>query len=213
MNIKLIAIRISIIVVAFLLCRWGYFLLKDDPGMLLVYFIAIGAIGGFFVVKFVLPWFGDAVSTAILSSGEEVKIDESMKAAAKLAQGDYEGAITEYEKALRENPAQSFPVGEIAKICAEKLHDPQRALQVLEQHLDAREWTEDDAAFLRFRIIDLHVVHLKDFDTAHALLEKVIADFPNTRHSANAHHKLGEVEQAQYKHMMEQRQKASSQEG
>lgn len=208
-NVRLIVIRLCIIGLVLILCKLGYEKLKSDPGMLLVYFIAIGAIGGFAVVKFVLPWFGDAVSTAILSSGEEVKPDESMKAAAKLAQGDFEGAIVEHQKALAENPAQSFPIGEMAKICAEKLHDPQRALGILEKHLAAQEWPLDDAAFLRFRVIDIHINQLKDLDGAHALLEQVIVDFPQTRHAANAHHKLGEVEQAQYKLITEQRLKAA----
>jgi tetratricopeptide (TPR) repeat protein len=211
MNTKLVLIRVGIVALVVLLCKWAYDKVADDPGMLLVYFIALGAIGGFLVVKFVLPWFGDAVSTALLSSGEEVKPTESMKAAAKLAQGDYEGAIAEHEKSLQQNPAQSFPVGEIAKIYAEKLNDPQRAIQVLEQHLAAQEWPLDDAAFLCFRVIDIHLVQLKDYDSAHALLQQVIAEFPNTRHAANAHHKLGEVEQAQYKLAAEKRLKAGGQ--
>jgi tetratricopeptide (TPR) repeat protein len=208
MNTKLILIRLGIIALVVLICKLAYDKVADDPGMLLVYFIALGAIGGFLVVKFVLPWFGDAVTTALLSSGEEVKPTETMKAAAKLAQGDYQGAIEEHEKSLKQNPAQSFPVGEIAKIHAEKLNDPQTALRVLETHIAAREWPQDDAAFLRFRVIDIHIVQLQDFDTAHVLLERAIADFPNTRHAANAHHKLGEVEKAQYKQMTERRLKA-----
>jgi outer membrane protein assembly factor BamD (BamD/ComL family) len=29
------------------------------------------------------------------------------------------------------------------------------------------------------------------------MLEQVIGNFPNTRHSANAHHKMSEIEQAE----------------
>lgn len=184
-------------------------MMRADDGMMLVYVIALGAIAGFLFVKYVLPWFGDAVGTLVFSSGEEVRQDEGLKAAAKLAQGDYEGAIAEHEKTLAKDPAQTFPAADIAKICAEKLHDPQRALQGLLKHQASRAWAEDDAAFLRFRVAELHATHLHDLAAAKGVLEQIIADFPNTRHSANANHKVHELEQAEYKQMMEQRTRKS----
>jgi hypothetical protein len=205
MDIKGIIIRLALIGLAIWLITLGYHKLKDDAAMTFIYFIVIALIGALVVAKFILPWIGDAVSTVVYSSGEEVRPDESMKAAAKLAQGDYEGAIAEHEKSLADNPKQSFAVAEIAKICNDKLGDPQRALAVLQHHLAATEWSEDDAAFLRFRVIDLHVDALKDYDGARDLLQQVIVDFPETRHSANAHHRMNEVEQAQFKALQEQR--------
>jgi len=203
-------IRLCLIVPFLIVVKIGYDRVKDDVGMLLVYFIAMGALGGFLAVRYVLPWFGDAVGTVVYSSGEEITSDEGLKAAAKLAQGDYEGAISEHEKSLAENPAQTYPISEIANISAKKLHDPQRALKVLQKHLAARSWSEEDAAFLRFRVVDLHLDVLKDFSAARNLLEQIIADFPNTRHSANAHHKLHELEQAEYKLIVEQRTQAAN---
>ncbi|HEY1051370.1 MAG TPA: hypothetical protein VGE39_16475, partial [Prosthecobacter sp.] len=64
-----------------------------------------------------------------------------------------------------------------------------------------------DAAFIMFRIADVHLTHRHDFEAARDMLEQVIGNFPNTRHSANAHHKIGEVEQAQFKQLQEQRAK------
>ncbi|HYF34927.1 MAG TPA: tetratricopeptide repeat protein [Prosthecobacter sp.] len=209
MDIKGLIIRVAIIGAAVWLVRFGWNRIGDDPAMLFIYVIVLAVVAGVAMVKWVLPWIGDAASTAMLSSGEEVRPDESMKAAAKVAQGDYEGAIAEYEKSLRENPKQAFAVGEMAKICNEKLGDAQRALSVLNQHLAATQWSEDDAAFLRFRIVDIHVDTLKDFEKARELLQQVIAEFPNTRHSANAHHKMNEVEQAQFKAIQEQRLKSA----
>jgi outer membrane protein assembly factor BamD (BamD/ComL family) len=209
MDIKGLLIRVVVIAVLFWLIRLGWNLIGDDPAILFIYIICLAVVGGVCVVKWVLPWIGDAASTAMLSSGEEVRPDETMKAAAKVAQGDYEGAISEYEKSLKENPKQSFAVGEIAKICSDKLGDPQRALNVLQEHLAATQWSRDDAAFLRFRVVDLYAEALKDYDTARNQLQQVIADFPNTRHSANAHHKLNEVEQAQFRHLTEQRLKGA----
>lgn len=187
------------------LVKLGYDRVKDDEGMMLVYFIALGALAGFLAVKYVLPWFADAVGTVVFSSGEQVRAEEGLKAAAKLAQGDYEGAIAEHEKTLSEDPTQTHPIAEIANIYVKKLNDPQRALQVLRKHLEGREWPEDDAAFLRFRMVEVQLDPLKDLTAARNLLEQIIADFPNTRHSANAHHKLHEVEQAEYKLITERR--------
>jgi tetratricopeptide (TPR) repeat protein len=186
---------------------------KDNPGTQLIYMIVVGVIGGLAGVKYLIPWIGDTLGTFFFSSGEQVVMDDSMKAVAKLAQGDYQGAITEYEKISKEKPDDSFPVAEIAKIYSDKMGDPQRALSFLQERLEAKAWEEDSAAFLMFRMVDIHADKLKDYQAAHDLLEQVIANFPNTRHSANAHHKLNEVQQAQFKAITEQRLKQSAQNG
>ena len=208
---RTLLIRICIVLlVLMLMVLLGQQLKKMDDMMKLVVVIALGAGGGFLVVKFVMPWFGDALGEAMFSSGEKIEQDEMMKAAACISQGDYEGAIEHYEKMLEEKEDDPFPVAEIAKVCAERLRDPQRALQVLETHLQSKDWPVDDAAFIMFRIADMHQTHLKDLDAARHMLEQVIGHFPSTRHSANAHHKIGEIEQAQFKAMQEQRAKAAA---
>lgn len=204
---RALRIRLAIFAAIAVLAYVGWEKVKGDPALMFVYFIFVGTVVGLLAVKYVLPWFGDAVATVVYSSGEEIRADERTKAAALVARGDYEGAIQEHEKALQIDPQQVFPVGEMAKICAEKLHDPARALALLEQHLAAHEWKEDDEAFLRFRIADIHAEHLHDLDKARELLMQIIADFPNTRHSANAHHRAQEVEQAQFKQIAAQRLK------
>ena len=184
---------------------------KDNPGTQFIYMITVGVIAGLAAVKYLIPWIGDAMGTFFFSSGEQIVMDDNMKAVAKLAQGDYEGAIAEYEKIAKEKPDDSFPVAEIAKIYSEKMGDPRRALTFLQSRLEAKAWEQDAAAFLMFRMVDIQSEKLKDLQAAHDLLEEVIANFPNTRHSANANHKLHEVEQAQYKMITEQRLKNSAQ--
>lgn len=198
------------LVVLLLLLSWQE-LKNQNPGVQLIFFLIVGGAVGVLVVKYFIPWLGDLVGTLVYSSGEEVVMDDSMKAASKVAQGDYEGAIAEYEKMVREKPDQTFPIGEIAKIRAEKLGDPQGALDVLRSQLEGKEWPVDDAAFLMFRLVDILSDLLNDYDAARDMLQQVIAHFPNTRHSANAHHRLNEVEQAQFKALMEQRRKAGEQ--
>ena len=101
-------------------------------------------------------------------------------------------------------------MAEIAKVHAERLRNPQAALKALEEHLQSKDWPVDDAAFIMFRIADVHLTHRHDYETARDMLEQIIANFPNTRHSANAHHRMSEIEQMQYKLLMEQRAKTAA---
>jgi len=206
-----LVIRICIILLAVMVVALLWNAVKDaGDGMKLVFVISMGLIGGILTIKFVIPWFGDLLGEAVFSSGERVEQDEMTKAAACIAQGDYPGAIEHYEKMLEDKPDDPFPVAEIAKVYAERLHDPQSALQALEEHLQSKDWPVDDAAFIMFRIADLHLTQRHDFETARDMLEQVIGNFPNTRHSANAHHKMNEIEQLQYQLLTEQRTKAGS---
>ncbi|WP_395748041.1 tol-pal system YbgF family protein [Prosthecobacter sp.] len=210
MNQALI-IRICVITLAVLLLALLWNLMKDmGDGGKLVFMIFIGLIGGLLAVKYVIPWVGDMMGEAVFSSGERVEQDKMTKAAACIAKGDYPGAIEYYEKMLEDKPDDPFPVAEISKVYAERLHDPQSALKALEEHLQSKDWPVDDAAFIMFRIADVHLTHRHDFETARDMLEQIIGNFPNTRHSANAHHRMSELEQMQYKLLMEQRSKSAS---
>lgn len=203
-------IRLCVFAFLALLAWWGWMKVRGDDAMTFVYVVAVGAGAGFLMVKYFVPWLGDAVGTALFSSGEMVGEAPSMKAAAKLAQGDYEGAIAEHEKVLAANPAESFSVWEIAKICAEKLNDPPRALRVIQERLSAYEWKEDDAAYLRFRMVDIQMENLHDSAAAKALLEAIIQDYPETRHRANAYHRIREIEEKEMQEAMKRRGSAAS---
>ncbi|MBK8093487.1 MAG: hypothetical protein IPK32_16275 [Verrucomicrobiaceae bacterium] len=209
MNNQLL-IRICIVVLVLI---GGYLayqkVMAASDGMKLVYFIALGGVGGVLAVKYLLPWIGDAMGQAVFSSGEETEQDDMMKAAASISQGNYEAAIGFYKKMMEEKPEDPFPVAEIAKVYAERLHEPQMALNELRQHLQSREWPVDDAAFIMFRIAEVNMTHLHDYAEAREILEQVIGNFPGTRHSANAYHKISEIEQLEFKHIQEQKNKAA----
>jgi tetratricopeptide (TPR) repeat protein len=210
MNAGLV-IRVCLLglVVLGLFAAW-HFVREADDGVKLIFFIAIGVGGGIWGVKVLIPWMADALGTFFYSSGEEIQLDDFAKAAAKVAQGDYDGAIEEYERLAKAHPEDPHPVVEIAKIHSDRFHDPARAIQVLQRHLESHEWPVDDAAFIMFRMADIYSEKLHEFDAAHALLEEVIANFPNTRHSANAHHRINEVDQAKFKQVMESRLKGGA---
>jgi tetratricopeptide (TPR) repeat protein len=206
-----IAVRIGVAALALLVISllWNFFKGAGD-GVKLVIVILLGTAGGLLAVKYLVPMLGDALGESIFSSGEQVEQDEMTKAAASIAQGDYQGAIEHYEKMLEDKPDDPFPVAEIAKVYAERLRDPRAALKALEDHLQSREWPVDDAAFIMFRIADVHLTHLHDFETARDMLEQIVGNFPNTRHSANAHHRISDIEQLQYKQLVEQRARSAA---
>ncbi|WP_395743297.1 tol-pal system YbgF family protein [Prosthecobacter sp.] len=210
MNTALV-IRICVVALVLLVIALLWHFVKDaGDGMKLVFVILLGLAGGLLAVKYLIPWLGDVMGEAVFSSGEKVEQDHMTKAAARIAQGDYQGAIEHYEKMLEDKPDDPFPVAEIAKVYAERMHDPQAALKALEDHLQSKDWPVDDAAFIMFRIADVHLTQRHDFETARDMLEQIIGNFPNTRHSANAHHRMSELEQMQYKLLMEQRAKAGA---
>ena len=202
-----ICVVLLIVIVAMLL--WQQ-LMKASDGVKLVGFIILGVGMGILAVKFVLPWIGDAMGEVVYSSGEHTEQDEMTKAAACISQGDYEGAIDHYNKMLADQPTDPFPVAEIAKVYAERLHDPQSALQALSSHLQSKDWPVDDAAFIMFRIADVYQTHLHEFSLARDMLEQVVTNFPETRHSANARHKIQEIEQAEYQFINEQRARTAA---
>lgn len=198
-----------VLAILWVMGAWGGWAKEEKIMNQLLAILLIAVSGGLFVVMVVLPRFGDAVGTAMFSSGEEVAQDGGIKAAALIARGDYEGAIGEYEKVLVEKPDEPHPVSEMAKTCAEKLKDPVRALHILKSHLEGRHWSEDNAAFLMFRMVDIHTQQ-HEFDEAKDILEQIAGNFPGTRHSANAKHRINEVEQAQFKILQAQRAQGGS---
>lgn len=199
-----------VLAVLYVMGKWNTPDWQDNPMYPLISIIVLAIVGGVFFVTVVLPRFGDAIGTVMYSSGEEVEQDESMKAVALVAKGDYHGAIKEYEKMMANKPEDPFPVSEIAKIYTEKLHAPDQALVIIQDNLEGRDWTEENAAFLMFRLSDIHMAG-HNYDAAKDILEQVAGNFPGTRHSGNARHKINELEQIQYKEIAAQRAKQSSQ--
>ena len=181
-----------------------------DVGSQFAITILGGCVVAIVIAKIVVPRLGDAVGTFFYSSSAVATPEQGTQASARLAQGDYEGAILEYESILRGQPDDTLAINEIASIRAHKLGDVRGALDFLQQQLEARDWPEDSAAFLMFRIVDLQLEMLHDYAGAQSVLEQVVTTFPNTRHSANAHHKIHEIQQAQFKAAAAERLKHSS---
>jgi TolA-binding protein len=161
---------------------------KTLSGILLA-FLTAGLVGIIFVVD-VLPALAHKFTHAVYDSAEMVEEDVMHDARAKMAQGDYDGAIAAFRDAAAAEPLNRLPYVEIAKIQRDNLGDPSAAAVTLRQAIEGQAWEQNDAAFLMFRLAEIHQQNLDDQATAVAIMQQVMDQFPETRHSANARAKL-----------------------
>lgn len=159
-------------------------------GILLV-FLSAGLTGIVFVT-WLLPMFAEKLTHAIYDSGEEVERDPLHDARVLMAQGEWEAAITSFREAAQLNPLNRMLYQEIAKIQGQHLEDPSAAIQTLREAIEGHEWAPSDAVFLMFRLAEVYDDAMEDRAAAVTLMEQVIEQFPESRHSANARTKLHE---------------------
>lgn len=162
---------------------------KTFNGILLA-FLSAGVVGILFVI-FVLPAIAQRVTHAVYDSAEEVENDPLHDARSLIAQGEYEGAIEALKVAAAADPTNRFPWVEIARLQKNHLEDTPAAIVTIRDAVQSQDWEIDDAAFFMFRLSELY--HETGDDASAAVtLKQVIEQFPETRHSANARHKLNE---------------------
>ena len=166
---------------------------KMEIGMKFVVTFFIAVTLGLFTVIVLLPIVADKIGAFFFSAPEVMEATELTKAAAKVTQGDYEGAIKAYKAIAQYEPDNRFPIFEIAKIHYEHLGDIDSAIKTFENSLENKEWPENDAAAMMFRLQQIYLEDKQDEEQAKKILETVIEKFPETRHSANAHHRLNEL--------------------
>ncbi|MBJ7285089.1 MAG: tetratricopeptide repeat protein [Akkermansiaceae bacterium] len=158
---------------------------------ILVTFLGAGLVGIFFVV-YLLPFFAQRVTHAVYDSAEMVEKDVMHDARSLTAQGDYLGAIEAYKIAAAADPLNRLPWVEIAKIQKMNLEDPAAAIQTIRYALESQAWEVNDAAYFLFRLAELYDEIDGNRESAIAIMNQVIDQFPETRHSANARNKLHE---------------------
>ena len=158
---------------------------------ILLSFLSAGLVGIVFVTE-VLPIFAQKITHAVYDSGEEVEQDAFHDARVLMAQGEWEAAIESFKEATEGDPLNRMPYVEIAKIQKFHLEDPMAAIMTLREAIEGQEWEEKDAAFLLFRLAELYDDDAEDRESAVAIMEQVMEQFPETRHSANARTKLHE---------------------
>lgn len=157
--------------------------------------LAIGSAAflGTLFVTFVLPNWASRVSQSVYGSNEEVEEPAILhEARALVAKGDYEGAIAAFRKAATEDPESRLPWTEIARIQLRQLDEPEAAAATLNEALAARDWPEEDRVFLLFRLADLYHEDPQGKEQGMAALQRVIREYPDSRHAMNARHRLKE---------------------
>ncbi len=167
-----------------------------DPTKTIVYFLVVvllALIGGGFVAFSFIPAVGDWIGGLFFAPNEEVEKSPHADAIAKVAQGDFEGAIAEYHEAFKKDPSDTHAVLEMARLYCDRLGDPQAGAGVLESALE-HEWTPDESASMCNHLADIYLNHMHDAPRARALLVQVAESMPNTKHSANAIHRMHEID-------------------
>lgn len=158
---------------------------------LLLAFLSAGAVGIFFVFE-ILPSIAHRFTHAVYDSAEMVESDPMHDARSLFAQGEYASAIEAFREASEADPMNRLPWVEIAKIQRDNMEDPVAAVATLRDALESREWGVNDAAYFMFRLAELYNEDLENRDVAVQILQQVCEELPDTRHAANARHKLHE---------------------
>jgi len=160
-------------------------------GGILLTFMGAGLVGIVFVTR-VLPSIAHYFAHAVYDSGELLEKDVMHDARSLVAQGNYEQAIEAFKTAATNDPLNRLPWVEIARIQRNNLQDPEAAILTLRTALEGQEWQVSDAAYLLFRLAELYDDDRQDRTSAAAIMQQEIDEFPETRHSANARHRLHE---------------------
>lgn len=148
--------------------------------------------GGLMVVVF-LPAFGDWVGNLFFNPDQQIEKLPHADALAAVARGDYAQAVEAYRTCVENDPTDTHALSEMVHLYCDKLDDPVAAESVLEEALQ-KDWGHDDTAFITNRLAEVYWTYQHDARRARELLLQVISNFPGTKHSANAQHRLQEIE-------------------
>jgi len=143
-----------------------------------------------------LPVAGEFLGNFIFTPNQKMERSPHADALAKLAAGDFEGAIEEYKDVFDGDPQDTHAASEIVRLYCEKLNEPDKASDFLVEALSYSERTPEEIAFLSQRSVDVCWNYQRDGIRARAILIKIAEDMPETREAANALHRLQEIDRA-----------------
>lgn len=172
---------------------------SSDPSKMVFYYLGIVGLGlviGCVVAWSLLPAIGDQVGSYFYNPATEIEKNPHQKAMAKMAGGDFQGAVDEYARVLEKDPADTHAISEMVRIYCDKLHQPEPAAALLEQVIGQEHWSNDQLAFLGERLVDVYWLHQGDALRARAILLQLAEQMPETKHAANALHRLHEIDRA-----------------
>ncbi len=169
---------------------------RYDPSRVVTMFLlllAVGIAAGTVFALSVLPILGDQIGQFFYAPGTEVEKSPHAPALAAVARGDFEAAVVAYQAIIEQNPADTHAISEAARLLSEKLERPADAAAFLEGQLE-REWGMDDLAFVANRLVDVTWNYQRDLNRSRELLQQIVDALPETRHSANASHRLRDIQ-------------------
>jgi tetratricopeptide (TPR) repeat protein len=171
-------------------------LVQADPMKPFVYFggvLIVGLIMATVISLSLVPAIGDAIGNIFEAPNQPLERDPRSIAQAKVAQGDYQGAMEIYVDIYEQNPRDSHAVCEIAHLYCDRLGQPENAISVLEQSLDC-EHGQEEIATITTRLSEIHWKHFHDAERARNLLIHIAETMPETKYAANAMHRLHEID-------------------
>jgi tetratricopeptide (TPR) repeat protein len=156
-------------------------------------FIALAVAIAILFVTTILPALVETITDLFFNPNEKAEKDPHADAVSAVARGEYEEAVEAYRAIYEADPTDTLALSESAKIYCEHLDDPAAAVELLEEALK-KEWPPDGAAFLSTRLVDVYWKYQRDGRSARALLLQIMEAMPETRHAANASHRLQEID-------------------
>ena len=168
----------------------------DNSKVVLLFAGAVldGTVIALILTILVVPAVGDRIGSFFFNPSEKIEHDQHADAIAKLAQGDFEGAIEDYEEIWARDPSDTLAVSEIARICCRDLGDTARAATVIERALE-REWPHEQSSFLANRLADVYLLQ-NDLVRARQLIVEIASNMEGTKYAANALHRLREIDRS-----------------
>lgn len=169
-----------------------------DPTKIVVYFLIIVALGiavGLLVAMTVIPALGDHIGGLFFNPNEQIEKDPHAEAVALVNQGEYEEAVSAYKRIVRHNPSDLHAISEVIHLQCDKLQDYDSASEYLESFLQ-EERPADETAFLAERLVDVYWKYQNAAEPSIVILKQIRERLPDTSHSANAFHRLREIESA-----------------
>ncbi len=157
--------------------------------------IFIAVVIGTIAAVVIIPSIGEVIGNFFFNPSQEIEKNPHSNAMARIAQGDYEGAVGEYKKNLEQDPNDMHAFSEIVHLYCDKLHNYDEAEHFLEEALK-QEWPPEQGAFIASRLVDVYWNHRGDAERARHVLMQIAETMPNTRHAANAVHRLKEIDRA-----------------
>lgn len=171
---------------------------RPDSARIILLFGALVLTGlalGVMVALVVVPALSEKIGNFFFLPDTRIEKGPHADALAKVAQGDFEGAIEEYNLAFKKDRADMLALSEIVHLYCDKLDDHAAGAEFLE-HALGQEWPAEQGAFLAARLADIYWHHQGDARRARELLVQIAEARPETQHAANAMHRLREIEQA-----------------